>query len=592
MAATETVQGGGDQGALAGLVHGYLTEKANQMHTATMNDVGSHEAMVGYLTQLAGNQDIPVEHRQWAATKLADLANWQPGKKLPKIDLSTLPAANINQPDRQAISQTPGMTLTPPVGPGGSTPASAAPSMQPSGDTGRSQNGTVNAMGNVPAATTGAGATTGATIQPPVAPSTASATPDIQQPIAPVRTGAQSAIGDPGPVPGTIVIGHSPDGTAQLGLASDAEHPNFSIAPQSPLQLPAGPATVIRNPQAPIPISKAGELHLLTPDEHLMMQQAHIATAINQAQQQDPSLSREQAAWRIFHPGEAEPLMEVPMGGTVINKLTGKEVAYGQDKITAGSQKSGYEPQFAPGSHIPTGVKDVKTGAFITPDAAQSIPEAKAVYDQAQAVPKQAQADDIQKEIRKDAEAVKRADAQFDRAVRLSDRKTAEKEVTTAVRNHEDAVDRLKTMQQSYAAALKGDQQAMISVLMNHIGMTLGAQKGARMNQATIHEAEESAPSMGRISAKFDKDGYLQGVVLTPTQMQQMVQLAVEKEKILADHVDRVRTDFASEFGAAGAGGTTATPAAKPGATPGATANPAAGTVDDNGITFHPSPNP
>jgi hypothetical protein len=90
---------------------------------------------------------------------------------------------------------------------------------------------------------------------------------------------------------------------------------------------------------------------------------------------------------------------------------------------------------------------------------------------------------------------------------------------------YQDSVSQLNRMNDSLEPALKGDQQAMLNILMNHIGMTLGAQKGARITQAIIKEAETSAPYLGRIEASFDKDGVLSGAKLTPQQMHSMIAL-------------------------------------------------------------------
>lgn len=73
------------------------------------------------------------------------------------------------------------------------------------------------------------------------------------------------------------------------------------------------------------------------------------------------------------------------------------------------------------------------------------------------------------------------------------------------------------------------DQQAMLSLLANHLGMTMGLQKGARLNQAIINEAAKSQPWIAGIKAKFDKDGYLSGLTLGPEQMKSMVSLARER---------------------------------------------------------------
>ena len=58
---------------------------------------------------------------------------------------------------------------------------------------------------------------------------------------------------------------------------------------------------------------------------------------------------------------------------------------------------------------------------------------------------------------------------------------------------------------------------------------TRGLQKGARLNQAIISEAQQSDPLLRRLKARFDKDGYLTGVTLTPEQMRSMVGLGEDR---------------------------------------------------------------
>lgn len=92
-----------------------------------------------------------------------------------------------------------------------------------------------------------------------------------------------------------------------------------------------------------------------------------------------------------------------------------------------------------------------------------------------------------------------------------------------------DSAQRMNIMTKNYEDAVKHhDQQAMLSLLANHLGMTMGLQKGARLNQAIIAEAEKSRPWLQGMVAKFDSDGYLSGLTLTPAQMQQMVNLGRE----------------------------------------------------------------
>jgi hypothetical protein len=116
--------------------------------------------------------------------------------------------------------------------------------------------------------------------------------------------------------------------------------------------------------------------------------------------------------------------------------------------------------------------------------------------------------------------------------------------------NYQAAIDRATTMDKNYTAGLNGDQQAMLSMVANHIGMTLGSQKGTRINQAVWNEAVESADWFESKLAKFfhteangDRifDGWKGGVTLTAPQMKQMVDLAHEKVGILAEHLGRLQ---------------------------------------------------
>lgn len=87
--------------------------------------------------------------------------------------------------------------------------------------------------------------------------------------------------------------------------------------------------------------------------------------------------------------------------------------------------------------------------------------------------------------------------------------------------------------------ALAGNQQAMINILANHMGMTQGLQKGSRINQAMWNEATASAPFIDRVLSKFTKvdpdtgdriiTGPLSGVTLTPQQIKQMVDLGHDR---------------------------------------------------------------
>jgi len=133
-----------------------------------------------------------------------------------------------------------------------------------------------------------------------------------------------------------------------------------------------------------------------------------------------------------------------------------------------------------------------------------------------------------------------------------------------AVKIHNDAIvtqataqRRAQIMDQSLAdvqaAAAEGkpaDQQAMLNILANHVLMTTGAgEKGAtRATQAMFKEAQASAPWLQRVKAKFDKNGYLTGVTLTPDQMENMVALAHEKVGVMKDNADTIGETFKKEL--------------------------------------------
>jgi hypothetical protein len=93
-----------------------------------------------------------------------------------------------------------------------------------------------------------------------------------------------------------------------------------------------------------------------------------------------------------------------------------------------------------------------------------------------------------------------------------------------------DSAERFNVMTDAYEKAAKsGDQQAMLNLLANHLGMTMGLQKGARITKDLYQEAAQSTPWLDKIGAKFDSRGYLSGVTLNKQQMQQMVSLAQQR---------------------------------------------------------------
>lgn len=162
--------------------------------------------------------------------------------------------------------------------------------------------------------------------------------------------------------------------------------------------------------------------------------------------------------------------------------------------------------------------------------------------DEAEAKKNQ-EADD--RESRRLSAALDRQQKGFQLALDRGDYRDAKKTVLAADNDYQGALDRVATMDQNIEAAKKGDQQAMLSLVANHIGMTLGAQKGARITQAVWNEAVASTPLLQKLGAKWSDEGYLSGVTLAPEQMKQMVNLAHEKVDILKQHKERVAEEYA-----------------------------------------------
>jgi len=91
-----------------------------------------------------------------------------------------------------------------------------------------------------------------------------------------------------------------------------------------------------------------------------------------------------------------------------------------------------------------------------------------------------------------------------------------------------DADQRLSRMEASYGKAVNGDQQAMLALLSDHLGMTMGLQRGARITKDILNEAQQSQPWLAQLGAKFDSRGFLSGVTLGKDQMAQMLDLGYE----------------------------------------------------------------
>lgn len=124
-----------------------------------------------------------------------------------------------------------------------------------------------------------------------------------------------------------------------------------------------------------------------------------------------------------------------------------------------------------------------------------------------------------------------------------------QKEMTT----YEDAITRYNVMSEALPKALAGDQQAMINLLYNHIGMTTGLQKGARITRDIIEEAQNSAPWMATLLSRIGVGNeftmtptLMRGVTLPPEEMHNMIGLAEDRVSQEYDKLQSLKQQYQS----------------------------------------------
>jgi hypothetical protein len=215
-------------------------------------------------------------------------------------------------------------------------------------------------------------------------------------------------------------------------------------------------------------------------------------------------------------------LMTGENGAPRQNPQTGKPYtymeAYQAIKQAAIEGKPAQAPHITYDQGIPVSVTDGKKTYDINDP--KLPPDLKPLVDSANRAHSQHSQETIDQQARASAAADERQRKGFDE----KNTEASNKRFETAL----DADTRLSRMEASYAKGLKGDQQAMLALLTDHIGMTLGMQKGARITKDILNEATQSQPWLAKIGSKFDDRGYLSGVTLGPDQMKQMLDLGYE----------------------------------------------------------------
>lgn len=177
------------------------------------------------------------------------------------------------------------------------------------------------------------------------------------------------------------------------------------------------------------------------------------------------------------------------------------------------------------------GIQDLQPGGS-APD------EAKAMYREYQQGRKEQQDEKDkqwereQKEIEKrqevtNANMLNRMQLQFQNMLSMGNFRAANNVVQGLEKNYATSQTLESRMKQLEPKALQGDQQAMLAILANHIAMTTH-QPGASMRptQALFDEAASAQPWLQKISKRVGSDGVISGVVLSPQQIRQMVDLA------------------------------------------------------------------
>lgn len=469
---------------LSGLVKGYTDANDEQRAHELSARKETRDSMLQYLGHMVNSPDIPAEHKQWALQQIPLLAQHDITKKLPK-----------------GVGD---LSTLPPV--------------------------TVKQPGQVQSQTI-----------PAVTPQTA-----LQAPVGP---GAGSGASTPAATPqgASSDVGRASNGTVNaLGAATGGLTPPIGPQPTAvrpPSQIPTPAQTQLSQaPDTTTELAPGGAPHILTIQDKLAMSRAAEQEQTNALQQQYPDKSPEDIAYFAKH-GEF-PKDEFTLTPGEKRYKDGKVIA--ENKEAKPGAKSGFAVEKGP-SGEPL-IKDNATGATLTSDEVAANPEAKKLYDSEIAAETKREAEAQAKEDRRFHQQLVIQTTAFENALKKADYATAKRETAAADRDYDAAVDRMKVMDSNVEAAKNGDQQAMISLLTNHIGMTLGAQKGARMNQAIIEEAEKSAPITGRIAARFDDQGYLTGVVLTPQQIDSMTKLAHDKADILREHANTMRDRYQDDL--------------------------------------------
>lgn len=233
-------------------------------------------------------------------------------------------------------------------------------------------------------------------------------------------------------------------------------------------------------------------------------------------------------------------LYRLSTGQTVyLNAADPASIPAGAEPVATGAAAQG--PSLVSLGGVPMAVKDPQTGKTYSKQQIEggNVPEDVAAlwksgneaYQTAQTT-KQKQFDREQQAILKRQEIsnnnmLSRMAIQFRNMLSAGSFRAATATVEKLQQAYSTSVTLDARMKQLEPEALKGNQQAMLAILANHIAMTTH-QPGAAMRptKELFDEAAATQPWMQKITKRFDANGVLVGVVLSPEQIKQMVGLA------------------------------------------------------------------
>lgn len=262
-------------------------------------------------------------------------------------------------------------------------------------------------------------------------------------------------------------------------------------------------------------------------------------------------------------PVETLKLYRLSTGQTMwLNAADPSSIPPGAEPVGTGTASQA--PSVVALGGVPYAVKDPQTGKTysaadikggnVPPEVSSVWGAANTAYQTAQKT-KQEQFDREQKAILQRQEInnrnmMARMAVQFKDMLSAGSFRAATATVEKLQQNYSNSLTLESRMKQLEPEAIRGDQQAMLAVLANHIAMTTH-QPGAAMRPTMelYEEAASSQPWMQALTKKItSSNGVLTGVVLSPQQVEQMVNLAPIMVKADKDTMEQTKSMLADSL--------------------------------------------